>query len=429
MARLTPLRKSARLSFWEGIASAAQAGLTDNFLTPYALALKATVPQIGILASFPQFFGAVAQLACGRISDWLQSRKRLIVMGTLAHAFVWLPILAIPWAVKEQGIKLLVPLVALAFTAAGLAGPAWLSLLSQYVSPSRRGHFFGTRAALVGLTSVVTAFLAGAVLHLFRDRVFVGFSLLFAGAFVFRSASALLLSRLYEPRRAEHRIRSLGLFEILRAPEFRPYWGAALFLGAMHAAVHLSAPYIAVYLLRDVGTSYPQYTAVMLAAAISSFTLMRPWGRMADRLGNARVLRFCGFCVALIPFLWLVSPHLWVLVPVQIFAGGVWAGFTLSASNYILDAVAPQDRTRCIALFNVSNGAGIFIGAFLGGQLVPWLPRLFGHKILTVFLISAAARLVVWIFLSGLVREVRPVRPLVPGEGSRWLDAVSRFPV
>ena len=409
------VKYSIRLSFLEGIFSAAQGGLTDNFLTPYALALRATVPQIGLLSSIPQLLGALSQLACGTLSDWLRSRKKLIAVSAFAHACIWLPILSIPWILPQYGIQILIVLVTLAFAFAGFAGPAWMSLLSQYAPPSRRGRFFGTRQSLVGFTSVLVGFLAGGILHLFRSRVFVGFSILFAGAFIFRSISAFLLSRLYEPKSTNHLIRSSGLFHILRGPQFRPFWRVALFMGAMQAGVNLSAPYIAVYLLRDVGYTYPQYTLAMLVAATSGFCLMRPWGKLADRVGNARILRICSFCITFIPFLWLVSPRLEYLVWIQFFAGGVWGGFTLCGSNYVLDAVAPEHRTRCIAVFNIINSAGVFLGAFVGGSLAAHLPKIFGYQILTVFLISAFARIAAWLLLSGGVREVRPLRPLAPG--------------
>ena len=110
-----------------------------------------------------------------------------------------------------------------------------------------------------------------------------------------------------------------------------------------------------------------------------------------------------------IPFLWLLSHNVIYLVLVQIFAGFFWAGFNLSVSNFIFDAVSPEKRTRCIAYFNVVNGTALFSGALIGGFLMKWLPALLGYKILALALISGLLR-IGSALLAGRVREVRSVR-------------------
>ena len=123
----------------------------------------------------------------------------------------------------------------------------------------------------------------------------------------------------------------------------------------------------------------------------------------------------------LMPLLWIVSPNFWYLLLVQALSGLSWAGFTLGASNFLYDLIAPQKRTTCLAIHNILASAGVFCGALLGGHLGMVLPGridFFGislawlSPLLGVFAISAAARIFVLLILLPKIREVRKVRPI-----------------
>ncbi len=96
---------------------------------------------------------------------------------------------------------------------------------------------------------------------------------------------------------------------------------------------------------------------------------------------------------------------------IQIFSGFFWAGFNISVSNFIYDAVTPAKRSRCIAYFNVVNGTSIFLGAVLGGKLALILPAFNGYKLLTLFLVSGILRIIP-AGLSFIIKEVRPVHKM-----------------
>jgi len=53
------VKKSLKFSVLDGAAWAAMFGLTQNYITPFALALKATTVQIGLLSSLPNFATAL----------------------------------------------------------------------------------------------------------------------------------------------------------------------------------------------------------------------------------------------------------------------------------------------------------------------------------------------------------------------------------
>jgi hypothetical protein len=103
------------------------------------------------------------------------------------------------------------------------------------------------------------------------------------------------------------------------------------------------------------------------------------------------------------------SPQLYYLIPVQILSGFAWAGFNLASANFLYDASAPENRTRCIALFNAMNGGTICLGSLLGGYLALHLPPVLGYSLLTLFLVSGLLRGLVAATLLRCISEVRRV--------------------
>jgi hypothetical protein len=72
--------------------------------------------------------------------------------------------------------------------------------------------------------------------------------------------------------------------------------------------------------------------------------------------------------------------------------------------------VTPEKRTRCIAYFNVLNGAAICLGALVGGMIAPHLPLLLGYSLMTLMVISGVLRIAVVRLMIGKIKEVRPVQ-------------------
>ena len=403
------IKRSLRYSTLDGIFASITQGLSENFITPYALAMKATTAQIGILSALPNLAGSASQLITASTVDRLGSRMALINPCVLLHALMWIPIILVPYIFGGSAIACLTLFATLYMLLNALCIPAWSSLMADHVPEGRRGNFFGWRNRLLGFISVGATFTAGFFLNSFRGpSAFTGFTIIFSLAFLSRLLSWNFLRKMYEPPlvvRKEDRFTFAQFFRKLTISNFGRF---VIFVSMMHFSVMLVSPFLAVYMLKDLKFSYAAYTIINLAATVTILFAMKIWGVHADHIGNRRVLRLTSGLLPLIPILWILSPNKIYLIFVQVFAGFFWAGFNLSSSNFILDAVTPQKRTRCIAYFNAINGCAIFMGAFLGGMLVKYLPAIFGYRILTLALISGVLRAASSIFCT-TVKEVRPV--------------------
>lgn len=406
------IRKSLRFSFLDGIFASCMFGLTTNYITPYALALKARVFQVGILNALPNLIGSLVQLKSPDLTEKIGSRRKIINIFVLLHLLMGLPIIFIPYLFKGFAVPALIVFVTLFTTFNAFAGPAWLSLMSDYLPPKRRASYFGWRNKIFEIIITVSAFAAGFLLHLFKESVLKGFMTIFGLAFVCRLISWYFLRRMSEPPLKIKKEAYFSFWDFLKQIKKSNFARFVLFVASLNFSVNLAAPFFSVFMLRDLKFNYINYTIVVTAVAISSIYTIDRWGRNADRIGSLRVLQFTSLFIATLPLLWLFCHHPLYLVLVQIIAGFAWSGFNLCVINFIYDAVTPEKRTRCLAYYNVCVGVALCLGSLTGGFLLKRLPLLFGYKTLSLFLLSGILRLFVVGFFSRRIEEVRGVEKI-----------------
>ncbi|MBU2462127.1 MFS transporter, partial [bacterium] len=108
MKKKGKIRTSLRFSLIDGIFAASMIGLITNYITPYALALKATNSQIGILVAFPSLIAAFVQLKSADLVDRAKSRKKIVNTFVLLQGLTFIPIILIPYLFKWQGVLFLI---------------------------------------------------------------------------------------------------------------------------------------------------------------------------------------------------------------------------------------------------------------------------------------------------------------------------------
>ncbi|HZW60163.1 MAG TPA: MFS transporter, partial [Woeseiaceae bacterium] len=427
ISRDPEIERSLRHSLKDATAFATMTGVGETYLSAYALFLRATTPQIGLLASLPPLLASFVQLLSAWLGHVTGHRKAIIVAGASIQALSWIPILALPLLVTEHAVPLLIAAVVLYHGGAHLVTPQWSSLLGDIVPDRRRGRFFGRRTRIITATTFASLMSGGLLLHIFTEqqRTVYGFIVLFCTAAVARAVSVYHLSRMHDPG---------GQVAALELPVGRGWWQRlrasnavrfSLFFALMQFAVAIASPFFTVYMLRDLQFSYLAFTVNSGTAILAQFMTLSQWGRISDVFGNRRILAVTGLFIPLMPLLWTVSNNLWYLIAIQALSGFSWAGFSLSAGNFIYDLIAPGRRATYLAVHNVLASVGIFSGAILGGYLGTVMPdrlALFGttwhwaSPLFGVFLVSTAVRALVVAVLTPKLREVRPVRPISIGQ-------------
>jgi len=417
------VERSLRHSLKDAGAYAVMIGIGETYLSAFGLFLRATPPQIGLLASLPPLLASLVQLLSAWLGRLTGQRKGLILAGASVQALAWLPIALLPVLFTGHALPLLVVSVALYQCGAHLAAPQWGSLMGDIVPIKRRGRFFATRTRIVALVTFLSLVTGGLVLQFANaaGATLAGFLVLFSVALLARIVSVYQLSRMHEPG-----VQSAALevpsgqawWQRLRRSNFARF---AVFFALIQFSVSIASPFFTVYMLRDLHYSYAAFMANTGTAIFVQFLTLSQWGRIGDVFGNRRILATTGVLLPLMPLVWLFSSNFWYLLLMQALSGLTWAGFTLSASNFLYDLIAREKRTTYLAIHNILASAGLFAGAMLGGYLGTVLPTsvdvaglslAWASPLLGVFAVSTLARSLTVLLLLPKIREVRRVRDI-----------------
>ncbi len=414
---------SLKHSLKDAAAYATMMGAGESYLSAFAIFLKATTPQVGMLAALPGLLASYMQLVSAWFGKRSGKRQAIILAGASLQAVMWLPVALLPLMFPQFAVPLLIVAVVVYQCGAHLAAPQWASLMGDIVPERRRGRFFALRTRIVSLVTFLSLVTAGSLLHEFdvTGHTFTGFLVVFGIAASARWVSVYHLSKMHDPPGHAAALEvpvGKAWLERLRQSNFVKF---SMFFALMQLSVAISSPYFAVYMLRDLEFSYGQFMANSGASVLVQFLTLSQWGRISDIFGNRRVLSTTGVLLPLMPLLWMLSPNFWYLLLVQALSGLSWAGFTLSASNFLYDLIAREKRATYLAVHNILASTGIFCGALIGGYLGLVLPARLEvagiswawlSPLLGVFAVSAIARSIVLAVLLPKFREARKVRPI-----------------
>jgi len=384
-------------------------GIIDYYLIPFALFLGATAPQIGLLVAIPNLVASVFQLFAVRAVHAAGNRLRLLVMGLGIQSAFLIPVGFLAYHHAPYALPLLILLTTVYKTIGGLITPAWGSLVSEYLPPHRRGHYFGWRSRLVGVAGVGSVCFWGLFLYLLKKYATqnTGFLILFLAAAAARLIGLFFMSRMTDlPLQRSHETE-FTFWMFLRRFRESNFVRFVFYTASITFTTFIASPFFSVHMLRDLKFNYVSYMAVSMASVIGSLVSFPIWGRHADSVGNAKILKITSLLVPLIPILWLIPRHAVPLVIIELFSGVVWGGFNLCATNFIFDAVSPAKRVRCLGYFNLINGGAIFAGSLVGGFLAKRIPPFLGMPLLWLFVLSAAGRFLAHFLLSRGFTEVR----------------------
>jgi MFS family permease len=353
------------------VRDAAWASLTGSLsggvvLVAFALALDAGPLAIGMLAAIP-FLAQVAQLPGIALIERLRQRKRLAVWIITASRVVILSIAALPFVEDRRlAVVLLVAAQAAICLAGSLGACAVNSWLHQLIRPEGLGGFFARRLLWGTLLGSAGTLLAGQLIEhaTGRDRLFA-----FAAAFV-AAAFAGFTSSWHLARTPEPRMTGDAPREPLRATLRRPladtnFRNLLIFLGSWTVASNLAAPFLAVYLMKQLGLTLGTVTALGVIGQLANAMALYLWGRLSDRLANKSVLAvalplyFVSTAALVLAYQpdrpWLGLTLLFVL---HVVMGAASGGIGLATGNLGLKLAPQGEGTAYLAMVGIVSAIG-----------------------------------------------------------------------
>ncbi len=426
---------SRKVSIVEGSFNAVTDGAGARYVSPFALALGATTTQIGLLSSLPTLLGNFTQIFSSKAMEKF-SRKKIVILFTTLQAIFWLFVLlsGVFFFIFKFNSAVSVNFLIMAYTLliafGAFVSPIWNSWMKDLVDPDKSGKYFGTRSKVIGFVSLLAMLIGGFILDYFKNtKVFIGFFILFAICFLARLISSQLFRKQYEPGLETEKDYHFSLWQFIKKMGHNNFGKFVIAISLMNFAISIASPFFAVYMLKDLGFSYITYTIIIVSSIIGNLIFVPFWGKFADRYGNVKTIKITAFLTSLVPILWFASYFLFkgnaglipFLIFTEVYSGMVFAGFSLTTSNFIYDAVTRQRMALCTSYFNVINGIAVFLGATLAGLIASRADLIFGISIfLVIFLVSGILRLFMAIFFVSRFNEVRMVEPFkfvnIPGK-------------
>jgi MFS family permease/SepF-like predicted cell division protein (DUF552 family) len=416
------LRRDLGNSIGEGSFTNASSSLVNSYSTPFALALNASNAEIGLLTSVQSMAGILSQLPGARLTRSM-TRKKIWFICTLLSRLFLIPLVIIGMFISPGSLAVWLLIIFLGVSSFfnTMRGPAWSSMMGDIVPTGRRGKYFGNRNMIIGTAGMIATLSAGAAVY------YWGFPLIFAAAIALSFLSIIFFLRIREPELKQERAYHYRMhfhpgdliYQIRTNRNFAIFTAYITFV---NIGVNIAAPFIAVYMLKDLSIGYGWFAVIVTMGALAHILSQRYWGARCDRYGNRKMMVVAGVLMSFIPLGYMFSTNVLHLMIVKIFDGFIWGAFDLVVFSYLLGVTPSEKRPGFVANHNFMAGSGIVIGALLGALLAQSLQSstfLIFYGLQIVFLVSFILRLSSAVFLRG-ISEVEVKEDTVPVRYLFW---------
>ncbi len=395
-------RSSLRWFYFDGLFASASDAISLTYLTVYLLALGASSTQIGLVTALASLSAAIMLVPGALLSDRLRSRKHLILASGGGVTRVMLLMMALtPLAFKgSSAIILIILFKVVADSFSNMALPAWISLTADLVPLKWRGHYFGSRNLIMGVSNMIMVLLIGAMIT--RMASPQGYQVALAIAFAVGMFSTFSFAHIREPQHivekaAQTTYTPASLFHSLMSDRgFLAFCTQAMI---WNVSLNVAGPFFTVHLVQNLHATAVMVGITSIASSLTGLPGMRLFGRWADQWGPRKVQLICGLIIPVLPFAWALATAAWQVIFINILSGFIWAGYNLSSFNFLLLLTPNEQRARYSALYQIVVTLSTAVGAAVGGLIASrW-----GY--ITVFVISGLGRIVAMALFVRFVRE------------------------
>jgi len=412
--------------------------ISGIFFVYFARQVGLTRPQMGLMGGVASFLLS-AQLLSAPITQRLGGRRKwlwfwaAVIQRALRISGIFLAFLMWHWGVPGAPIVLLLAVWTASFFSA-LAFPPWMSWLGDIIPRREHGGFWGRRAAWIALSVMLVTIPCGILMDYTPEEHKVAAAMvvfLFAG--VLGLLDIVIHGTIPEPRMplAERASLLPQVLEPIRDRGFRPW---LVFNVCWTFGRSLGGSLSWLYFIEELGISrnFLGGTIVITCLALVGGMFTSGWsGRLVDRHGPKRVLRWGHLGWSTLPLFWLLAPRdsiegTLICLGGASLVGGIACNAAITAANKLIIRYPRSDK---VAMYTVvSSCLGSLAGGLgaLSAGGVLWLladcqTQWHGHAIgafQVIFVASMIMRFSFAAFLTGRVKDPapEPVEQEVPPE-------------
>jgi len=402
--------ENAWFSVLDGMLYTIMVGLTQPFMTLYAMSLGASDTMIGFFTSWPSLVSLLAQVPSALITERLQEIKTSLLRWAFVHRLNYLIYALIPYlpisGVNKAWVFIL--LVTLNNFPGVVVNAMWTQLMGRLFLSRERAKVFADRNFLTSVVTLCFLLVSGSILDLIPYPY--NYTLSFSVGFVALMISLFFLSRLKE-KPVEPPVASLE--EVTTAPAKTSPWAGmktvirdkgfvalTLSLVIMHIGFGFSSALWTIFYRRQLLLSSTQIARISIISTCSSMLYYRLVPKVITKLGNQGTFLLGVLGYAPLPFLYaqVSADNLWFLWAIAVFDGLVGPTYSLSFFNIILDSAQNETyRPSYLAFYNTCISIPGVIFPMIGMQLYLYWG---GLSVAPVFYIASGIRFVAVVMLA-----------------------------
>ena len=369
------LRANRNFSYSETLFHHLMIGMGESYFAAFALALGLSESKASWLTSVPVGIGALLQFLTLKFLAHTKNHKWLVTWMALIQALVFLPLMWLALTVRGH-FSVLTIVISLYWFAAFSYGPAWNYWISKILGGSESRSFFAHRSRLQQLGIFCGLIGAGYLLkmgstYLSQMHLFI---FVFACAAFFRLLSVVaLLNHDYQKQWSEN-VPSKSIRESIqlfwRKKERRNFF---LSLVPFTFCIHLTAPLVHPYLLKQVKLPYDQYSlvvaALLIGKVISTFIIQNKFSHWEPK----KLLFLGAIGAAPLPIFWALSENFYFMCLLQIFSGATWVFYDVGLSLYFYSDLNDEEKVVMFTSYNALNSFAILAGGYAGSHILHYL--------------------------------------------------------
>lgn len=370
-------RALVRDSAWASLAGSLYGGV---ILIGFALELGASPSVVGLLAAIP-LLAQAAQLPGIALVERLRRRRAITVIAVTVARTIILSLAAVPFVPDRTTQVALVVVAQVAITVLGaLAGCSLNSWLHQLLPKEGLGAFFARRLFWGTAVGGAGALVAGLLVDNWPgDERIEAYSVAFVAASIAGFVSSFFLARVPEPLMhwtGPDQSITARIAAPFRDGSFRPL---ILLMGAWNFASNIAAPFVAVFLLQQLGYGLSTVTTLAISSQVSNALTLYLWGRVSDKLSNKAILAVAlpVYFASLFGLAFVAVPEanaatLPLLYLVHVVMGAAAGGIGLATGNLGLKLAPAGHGTAYLASVSLTGAAAGGTAPMLGGVLADW---------------------------------------------------------
>lgn len=320
--------------------------------------LGASALTLGLIEGFAEATALIAKMFSGALSDYLQRRKTLAVLGYALGA------LSKPLFAIAPGPGMVFAARFVDRVGKGVRGAPRDALVADLASPQTRGAAYGLRQALDTVGGFTGPLLAVGLMLLWSNDIRAVFWVAVIPGCL---AVALLIFGIREPSRP------------VRAKRINPiHWREAKRLGAAYrwvvaiGAVFTLARFSEAFLVlraQQCGLDLAWIPFVLVTMNLVYAAAAYPFGQLSDRMSHTRLLAL-GLVVLIGADAVLAFSQHWSAVLAGVALWGLHMGITQGLLATMVANTTPADlRGTAFGFFNLSSGLTMLVASVLAGSL------------------------------------------------------------